>query len=287
MTEPGRRPDEAFPPRSAVRGPGERILGGLLDAVLDLRQLAIGTGRVLDREAAGAPVRRVLVLGVYLPDGAGHMATAVNRLRSSRHRLTFALGAAGKPDPDLADITSLAGLEAGKFANLNRLAATAQPLANDWIVLLDDDVAFGPGFLDRMLIVAERLGFAMAQPALRRSSHTAWEVTRRRSGLARRTRFVEIGPVLLLNRDIYRALSPFPEEGMGWGLDVHWGAVAEKEGWRLGVVDAAPVAHDARPTGSEYSHTEALDAATNFLANRDHLSYERAEEVLESFSELP
>jgi hypothetical protein len=287
MTSPSAPPGEAFPPRSAVRQPSERITGAISDLALDVRQFAFGTGRVLDREAESGPVRRVLVLGVYLPDGAAHMATAVNRLRASRHRVTFALGALDAADEDLAGVTSLAGLKGGKFANLNRLAATAQPLASDWILLLDDDVALGPNFLNRMIVVAERLGLMMAQPALRRASHAAWEVTRRQAGLARRTRFVEIGPVVLLHRDVYRALSPFPEEGMGWGLDVHWGALAEQRGWRLGVVDAVPVAHDARPTGSGYSHSEALDAAKAFLAERDHLTYDRAEEVVERYAELP
>ena len=34
---------------------------------------------------------------------------------------------------------------------------------------------------------------------------------------------------------------------MGWGLDVHWAALARERGWPIGVVDATPVGHTLRP----------------------------------------
>ena len=63
-------------------------------------------------------------------------------------------------------------------------------------------------------------GSALAQPAHAFASHAAWEVTRRRPGLlARRTRFVEIGPG---DRDPRRrvrraAAVPRPADGLGAG----------------------------------------------------------------------
>ena len=89
--------------------------------------------------------------------------------------------------------------------------------------------------------LAERHGFRLAQPAHAFASHAAWEVTRRRPGLtARRTRFVEIGPVTAIRADAFDALLPFPDLQMGWGLDAYWSALAERRGWKLGVIDAVP-----------------------------------------------
>ena len=50
----------------------------------------------------------------------------------------------------------------------------------------------------------------------------------------RETRFVEIGPVTAFGRAAAAELLPFPELRYGWGLDLHWAAVAAERGWRLG-----------------------------------------------------
>jgi hypothetical protein len=112
----------------------------------------------------------------------------------------------------------------------------------------------------------------MAQPAHRRRSHAAWPVTRRRPGQdVRRTRFVEIGPVTALHRDTFGALLPFPALSMGWGLDVHWGAIAAEHGWPVGVVDATPVRHTA-PAGGGYARDATVAEARDFLAERSYVT---------------
>ena len=264
-----------------------RLAGRGADALLDLRAAALHTGRRLDAAAATAPIRDVLVLGVYVPDGAITMAHSVRRLEASRHRVRFALGALGRPDPLLERVTVLSDLTAGKLANVNRLAERAHPGDADWVLLLDDDVDLGPGFLDRLLHLAEAFGLQLAQPALRRASHTAWEVTRRRPALVRETRFVEMGPCTLMTGAVHRALSPFPEAGMGWGVDLHWAAVAQRRGWRVGVVDAVPVRHDTRPTASTYRWQDAIAVAHEFLARHEHLRYAEAERTLATHTRLP
>ncbi len=66
-------------------------------------------------------------------------------------------------------------------------------------------------------------------------------MTRRRpGGLARETRFVEIGPVSALRAITFSALLPFPPLRSGWGLDAHWSAVAAAQKWRIGIIDARP-----------------------------------------------
>ena len=140
----------------------------------------------------------------------------------------------------------------GKFENLNALlGATGRSTAFDWVLVVDDDVVLPRGFLDRFLAVAERFDLKLAQPAHRLASHAAWPVTRRRpASVARETAFVEIGPVTAFHRDTFDVLLPFPDLRMGWGLDVHWAAVARERGWQIGVVDATPILHTV-PTADD------------------------------------
>jgi hypothetical protein len=256
-----------------------RATGRLADLALNARQRALGVGRELDALAAEGPSRDVLVLSIYAGDGA-ELEAALRRVRESVHNVRVVLGSMGPAAPALAGETKLTELGGGKFANLNRVAETAGPLAADWVLILDDDVGVGRHFLDRMLVVAERFRLTLAQPALSRASYGWWNVNRRRPALVRETRFVEIGPAVLMNRDAFKALTPFPDEGMGWGLCLHWAAVAEREGWRLGVVDAVPVRHESRPTASAVDVDGARAAAERLLASRDHVTYVEAETEL-------
>jgi hypothetical protein len=262
-----------------------RLTGRAADLALDARQRAMGIGRELDALAAEGPRREVLVLSIYGGDGE-HLEAALRPVRESVHNVRVALGAMGSAAPSLASETVLEDLEGGKFANLNRVAEQAGPLAADWILILDDDIAVDRHFLDRLLVVAERFRLTLAQPALSRASYGWWNVNRRRPDLVRQTRFVEIGPALLMHRDTYKELAPFPEEGMGWGLCLHWAAVAEQRGWRLGVIDAVPVRHESRRVAAAVDVVAARAAAERMLAERDHITYREAETVLAQHSQV-
>jgi hypothetical protein len=151
----------------------------------------------------------------------------------------------------------------------------------DWILAVDDDLALPPRFLDRFVALCEHFALDLAQPAQTLRSHSAWRVTRRRpASLVRETRFVEIGPLTAFGRRAAPELLPFPELRYGWGLDLHWAALAEERGWRLGVVDATPVRHESATVGSAYPRTEAEAEATDFLASRPHLPASRAGELV-------
>jgi GT2 family glycosyltransferase len=247
-----------------------RLRGAAFDLVCDL--LALPQWVLIERAARRAPRRRVLVLCVARPENSRLVTAARRRLEGSRHDVDVHLAA---PAPG-----------AGKWANLNAALAAHPPAGHDWLLLLDDDVALPRGFLDRFLPLAERSGFRLAQPAHRFDSHAAWRVTRRRPGaVARRTRFVEIGPVTAIHADAFAALLPFPDLQMGWGLDAHWGAVAEEHGWAVGVIDATPIRH-TRPVASDYLHAAALAEADAFLAQRPYVPRERALETLATYRRL-
>jgi GT2 family glycosyltransferase len=230
------------------------------DAWLDLRD--VPRRARLRRAARRQPPRRqVLVLGIERPGSL--MAAARAELVRSRHAVDVVTAPLGGR---------------GKFENLNALLAAHPPAAYDWLVVIDDDVALPRGFLDAFLCAAEGTGLKLAQPAHRLHSHAAWPVTRRHPGAtARETTFVEIGPVTAFHRDSFDVLLPFPEGlRMGWGLDVHWAAIAAEHGWPIGVVDATPIGHTQRPAGSAYARDAAEAEARAFLEGRP---YVRRDEV--------
>jgi hypothetical protein len=211
----------------------------------------------------------VLVLSIVRPQHVRAAAEMGRELGASHH------------DALLRIVTAAEG--AGKWTNLNSALLAHPPHGFDWLFIVDDDVELPHDFLDVFISLAEHHGFRLAQPAHAFASHAAWEVTRRRPGLtARRTRFVEIGPVTAIRADAFDALLPFPDLQMGWGLDAHWGALAAQRGWKLGVIDAVPVRH-TRPVAESYPRDAAMAEADRFLADRPYVTREQAAQVLEQY----
>jgi hypothetical protein len=209
----------------------------------------------LRRAAADWPARRVLALGIERPE-PNLLAHARRELLRSRHQLQFASTTVG---------------DRGKFENLNALLQANPPDGYDWLLVVDDDVALPRHFLDVFIFLAERFQLRLAQPAHRSRSHAAWEITRRRAtAVARETQFVEIGPVTAFQAATFELLLPFPELRVGWGLDLHWSALAREHGWRIGVIDATPIRHGSRPVASSYDSRDAIDEARSFLADRPY-----------------
>jgi GT2 family glycosyltransferase len=246
-------------------------LDGARRATLDIADdtFEIVSGRRRRLEAASrehSPRRRVLVLCVARPEHRLLVERIRRELNSSRHDVELCVGAPA---------------DRGKFENLNLLLETQDPDVHDWLLVVDDDIVLARGFLDRFLFLAERFELDLAQPAHRRASHAAWRVTRRQPrSLVRETAFVEIGPVTAFARRTFSTLLPFPDLRMGWGLDVHWGALAREHGWRCGVIDAVTIRHRAAPAASAYSRELALEEARAFLAERPHLSAHEAQQTL-------
>src|SRR4051794_22494695 len=264
---PSTRDPDYLSGRSGTLGRRGLLAGRLRDAWAD-----VGTARARRRLAKAALAeaeRRGVALSAVRP-GEARAAAAIGRELAASHH-----------DALLRVVPPAEG--AGQWANLNAALLAHPPRGFDWLLIIDDDVELPSHFLDVFISLAERHGFRLAQPAHAFASHAGWEVTRRRPGLtARRTRFVEIGPVTAIRADAFDALLPFPDLQMGWGLDAHWSAVAAERGWRLGVIDAVPVRH-VRPVAAAYPRAAAVAEADRFLDGKPYVTREQAAEVLEEY----
>lgn len=236
------------------------------DAYADTLALLRAQRWRLRRAALAWPRRRVLVLAVERPDEPNLLSRARQELLRSKHLVSFDSAPAG---------------ELGKFQNLNELLARNAVAEHDWLLVTDDDVALPRGFLDAFVFLIERFGLRLAQPAHRARSHAAWQITRRRpASLVRETPYVEIGPVVAFHAVTFEELLPFPPLRVGWGLDMHWAAVAREHSWRLGIVDATPVRHGIRRTASAYDRADAIAEGRQFLADKPYVTAAEAQRTL-------
>jgi hypothetical protein len=250
--------------RGALRRAGDRALDAWLAAG--------GARRRIAALAKTIPRRNVLIVSLHGAETELHDA-ALAELGRSRHHVRIATGSTGE-------------LTAGKFQNANTLLEGRLPA--DWVLVMDDDVSLPPGFLDGFIALCERLELDLAQPAQSLASHAAWRSARRKPfAIARETNFVEIGPLTAFSRRAADELLPFPDLRMGWGLDLHWAALAAQRGWRLGVIDALPVRHETRPVGHAYTTAEASKEAQRFLADRPYLDARRAGQTLRMHRRVP
>ncbi len=260
-------PMTSSPARAAPSADSTGRRRALLDVAEDTVEVASGRRRRLGVAARRSPpARRVLVLGIERPEHQTLVDATRAELARSRHNVELCLSSPGGR---------------GKFENLNLLLQTHPPGDRDWLLVVDDDIALPHGFLDRFLFLAERFALDLAQPAHRRASHAAWRVTRRHPGsIVRETSFVEIGPVTAFAHSTFPTLLPFPDLRMGWGLDLHWAALARQRRWRCGVIDAVAIGHRAAPAASAYSREQALAEARSFLERRPYLTASEAQQTL-------
>lgn len=219
--------------------------------------------------AAGQPPAEVLVVGAWRAER--ETGALESRLRKTRHRLTLIVEPPDKP----------------RFAALNDLLAKAGPLKRfDWVIVVDDDVTLPHRFIDAFLCAATLFRFAIAQPAHLPSSHAAWPLTRRQAAIARRTEFVEIGPVVAFAREAQPHFLPFPDVGMGWGLDAHWSALIRRHRLAAGIIDAVAIRHEV-PAAGGYSRAAAIAEAQSFLAVHPFLPVGESQRTLVRYRRFP
>jgi glycosyltransferase involved in cell wall biosynthesis len=252
-----------------------------------VRRLQPSAIAAASRYRNGNETRRALVLGIYLaeqPNTAEHVAsTFAGSSDFEVEQRWIALGAE-PADGELGAVTAMAvGEPTPKYTLLNRLLAAEDLTDYDFIVSTDDDIVLPKGFADLFLGVQAGVGFDLAQPARTPNSYVDHPiVVQQRGVVARRTQFVEIGPLVSFGREIYDLVFPFDEtSAMGWGFENVWAHQLRERGSSQGIVDAVPIDHSIREPVANYEWSDADADRERYLASHPHLPLEECIRVLE------
>lgn len=231
-----------------------------------LRQLVERCHPVRRTLGWAAPVEHgVTVLSVYRRRNAEALQQVLSDLPAGWSLRLWGLDGV---HPALASHTVGAG-PGGRLTIFNRLLDEGRPAErSSALVLLDDDCRFVVGGLPSLLGTGLALHFDVFQPAHSALSHCSYEAVRRRRGLvARRTGFVEQGPVVVLSAAGQRALLPFSTDtAMGWGEDVRWVVQARDEQLQMGIVDSVCLRHSEPPASAYDRGPEETQLQSALLA---------------------
>ncbi len=233
--------------------------------------------------------KKVLVTGVYLANQKNtieHIVEVLNRSENYNVEQKWIALFGEPPSKKVESVTFMKQDKSEpKFVLLNKILSQVKLHQYDYILFCDDDIKLVDNFLDRYLELNEKYDFALAQPARTHNSFIDHPFVEQLDGItARRTRFVEIGPVFSVRKDAFPVLLPFDESSfMGWGYDFVWPCFIEKMGLRMGIIDAVPVEHSLRKPVMNYNYDEANKAMMNYLSKSPHLSKEEAFRILESY----
>jgi hypothetical protein len=184
--------------------------------------------------------------------------------------------------PDLARYTRGAG-PGTRSPLLNSLIAGTDLEKFDWIVIMDDDLEFQRGSLACFLAIAHAAGISLAQPARAYGRYRSFRLINCDPlSIARLTSYIEIGPIVAVNRVWAPRILPFPDGfGMGWGLDLLWSDL-RREGLRMGVIDWVTINH-LNPVGKTYDNSPEKQRLVKMLRDRGHDSIEEMQNTLASW----
>lgn len=233
--------------------------------------------------------RSVLILGIYLSDQKNHIEHIITQFSApcSWHVVQkwIAIGSSEQPEY-VRNVTVMNPKDRlPKFVFLNKLLSKEDVNSYDYIIICDDDILLPQNFLESYLDLVIKHDLALAQPARTHKSYIDHHFVEQLDGLsARRTRFVEIGPLFSVRKDIFSVIFPFDESTyMGWGYDFVWPCVIEKMGLRMGIIDAVPVDHSLRKPVKNYNYDEAKHSMEKYLSQNQHVKLDEAFTVLESY----
>lgn len=230
---------------------------------------------------------RLLIVGVYLADKPNTIKHIYHQFEvTSQHHVEqrwVAINAAKAESATIPETYLVLDNPLPKFTILNQL--TLDALDFDWVIIADDDIELDDSFLDNYITLCERYDFALSQPSRTSDSYMDHSFVEAMPGLlARRTRFVEIGPLVCIRRDAMDLILPFDSDvGMGWGLDFIWPLLIEGANLKMGIIDASPIAHRIRPPVSMYNRTTAIKQMSVLLAKKKYLLAKEAFTILEVY----
>lgn len=241
----GHQPAGGTPPRSALRRLKDRLPAPARARAAVLLERAEPSHLLLRGRLPSAPCPPLGVVSVYRARNAPVLGRLITQIGAPTRVACWALD---EPTEPLTSRTVGAG--GGLRMPLLNRAVEALSLDDDaWLVIADDDVVLRSGTVADLVRAAVQLGLDVAQPSHGAGSSHSWPLhNRRRLTLARSTRFVETGPLLVMSPQARATCLPFPDElGMGWGSEVEWATRLEL---RTGIVDAITMVHTGRVAGA-------------------------------------
>lgn len=145
----------------------------------------------------------------------------------------------------------------------------------EYILLLDDDVQFPEGGIQRLFEITQQNDWEMAQASLSADSFCAYPVffNSGRGGW-RRVNGVEIMMPVYARRIFPWVREVFAESISGWGADAALAAIGMREGWRAAVVDEVVARHLKPVLGESGAYYQML--------RRNGIDQEREFEYLQS-----
>lgn len=181
-----------------------------------------------------------------------------------------------------------------KFSLVNALLEDVNLDRFDWIIVVDDDVHLPDKWIDLYLQIQSICNFDVCQPARTAASFISHPFTTAQPGIdARRTAFVEIGPVFSIHKSAFDSLLPFNEEWpMGWGMESEWSDTCRLNGFRMGIIDAHPIGNTFRTTTATYDYESTEQKMRSMLATKgfppvESLHYVHEVYVDENMQDLP
>ena len=130
----------------------------------------------------------------------------------------------------------------------------------DGFLLLDGDVSFEGRDMERLLLLAESWGFAIAQAGLTPDSHYSWEITLARKAFQyRETSFVEVMAPYVSRQALGAIIHTFDQSISSHGLDRVWPHLLH--GQRIGIIDAIRMRHAMpidRKQGAFYTYLKSI-----------------------------
>jgi GT2 family glycosyltransferase len=243
-----------------------------------------------DKSESVATNGAVLVIGVYLANQKNSIEHIVRQFNCSEkwhvRQQWIALGGEHLSE-DVREVTvKRVDERVPKVVLLNGILANVEADSYDYVIACDDDILLPPHFVDTFLDMQRLYDFAAAQPARTHNSYIDHPFVEGMDGLkARRTRFVEIGPLVSFRRDLLPFILPFDESTpMGWGFDFVLPCIAEEHGLRIGIIDETLVDHSMRKPMQNYDYAGVKKEMEDYLSRNAHLSREEAFRILESYS---
>jgi hypothetical protein len=227
--------------------------------------------------------KNILIIGIYFSDKRNY-ATQLHKKFNNSYNHNVVQIWVGLGVGEMYDFTNFTYTEPKpKFTILNEILKDIDISQFDYLIVTDDDIVIPSSFIDGYIEVVDAVGFSLSQPSRSHFSELSHAITKvKKNCIARQTRFVEIGPLFMVQKKLFELLIPFDDiTPMGWGVDFVWPAILKKYNMKMGIVDSISINHGMRETGISYNKIQHKKIMAEYLNNIEHLSREEAFVVID------